>query len=83
MTAAPITASLRIGARVSSHVAAPSQVALPVNQGEALGQAQAYVDGHKIGAVRLVAASSFARVGLLGKITHQIHHAWHWLSSRL
>ena len=83
VTTAPITASLRIGARVSSHVVAPSQVALPVTRGEALGQAQAYVDGYKIGAVRLVAASSFARVGLLGKITHQIHHAWHWLTSRL
>jgi D-alanyl-D-alanine carboxypeptidase (penicillin-binding protein 5/6) len=83
VTAAPITASLRIGAQVSSHVAAPGLVALPVIQGETLGQAQAYVDGHKIGAVRLVAAATFARVGLLGKISHQLHHAWHWVTSRL
>ncbi len=83
VAAAPLTASLRIGAHVTIRVAAPARVGLPVTQGQSLGSARVSADGHLVGTVRLVAAASYARVGLLSRIGYRIHRAWHWLASRL
>ena len=83
VAAAPVAGSLRIGARITSRVVAPRTVGLPVAQGQTLGTAQAFADGQRVGAVRLVAATSYARVGLLAKVGYQIHRAWHWLTSHL
>ncbi len=83
VTGAPVAGSLRIGARITSRIAAPVSVGLPVTQGQALGTAQAFADGRRVGVVRLVAAASYARVGLVAKIGYKIHRAWHWLTSHL
>ncbi len=81
--AAALRTSLRIGARVTTKVVAPARVSLPVTQGQALGTVQAFADGRSIGTVRLVAAASFGRVGLLGKIGYDLHSAVHWVTARL
>jgi D-alanyl-D-alanine carboxypeptidase (penicillin-binding protein 5/6) len=78
-----LRASLRIGARVTTKVVAPSKVSLPVTQGQQLGTVQAFADGRSIGTVRLVAAASYGRVGLLGKAGYEVRSAFHWLAARL
>jgi D-alanyl-D-alanine carboxypeptidase len=83
VTAAPVSGSLRIGATITSRIVARRSVQLPVSQGQTLGEAQAFADGRPVGHVRLVAASSYARVGLVSKIGYRLHRAWHWLTSHL
>ena len=83
VTAAPVTASLRIGAQITTAVVAPHAVALPVEQGQTLGTMRVSADGQPIGVVPLVAGASYAKVGLVSKVGYQIHRAWHWLTSRL
>jgi serine-type D-Ala-D-Ala carboxypeptidase (penicillin-binding protein 5/6) len=83
VAAGPLSASLRVGAPVTIRVTAPPRVGLPVTQGQTVGSARVSADGHLVGTVRLVAAASYAKVGLLSKIGYRIHRAWHWLTSRL
>jgi hypothetical protein len=33
--------------------------------------------------VRLLAAASYGKVGLFGRIGYQFHRGWHWLTSHL
>ena len=81
--AAPLRLSLRVGAPVTIRVQAPASVGLPVRRGQPLGTARAFSDGRPIGTVRLVAAGTYARVGLAGKVGYEVHSAWHWLTSHL
>jgi serine-type D-Ala-D-Ala carboxypeptidase (penicillin-binding protein 5/6) len=83
LAAAPLQASLRRGARVTIKVEAPGAVDLPVRQGQSLGTVRAFADRRPIGTVALVAAGSYARVGLAGKIGYEFHSAWHWVTSHL
>ena len=83
VTGAPVTASLRIGARVTTTVVAPGAVDLPVTQGQTFGAARVSADGRPVGVVPLVAGASYAKVGLVAKVGYKIHRAWHWLTSRL
>jgi serine-type D-Ala-D-Ala carboxypeptidase (penicillin-binding protein 5/6) len=83
VSSAALTASLRIGAKVTTRVTAPRSVELPVSQGAVYGGVRVYADGRPVGTAHLVAASSYARVGLVSKVGYQIHRAWHWLTSRL
>jgi D-alanyl-D-alanine carboxypeptidase (penicillin-binding protein 5/6) len=80
---APIRASLRIGATVTTKVEAPAHVSLPVMRGQPLGTVRAFADGRSIGSEHLVAAASYGRVGLLGKVGYELHSAVHWLAARL
>ncbi len=83
VTSAALSASLRIGAKVTTRVTAPRSVELPVSQGNVYGAVRVYADGRPLGTVHLVAASSYAKVGLVSKVGYQLHSAWHWLTSRL
>ena len=83
VAAGPLTASLRVGAPVAIRVTAPPRVGLPVTQGQTVGSARVSADGRLVGTVRLVAAASYAKVGLLSKVGYQIHRAWHWLTSHI
>jgi hypothetical protein len=83
VAAAPVCASLRLGATVTTRVVAPAHVSLPVTRGQSLGTVQAFADGRSIATVRLVAAASYGRVGLLGKVGYGLRRAVHWLASLL
>jgi hypothetical protein len=83
VTSGAVTASLRIGAKITAKVTAPGSVELPVSRGQIFGEVQVAADGHAVGARRLVAATSYAKVGLVSKVGYQLHRAWHWLTSRL
>ena len=83
VTSGAVTASLRIGAKITTRVTAPGAVERPVARGQILGEVRVAADGHVVGARHLVAAASFAKVGLLSKVGYQLHRSWHWLTSHL
>jgi D-alanyl-D-alanine carboxypeptidase (penicillin-binding protein 5/6) len=83
LTSGAVTASLRIGAKITTRVTAPRSVERPVSRGQILGEVRVAADGQAVGARHLVAATSFAKVGLVSKVGYQLHRAWHWLTSRL
>jgi D-alanyl-D-alanine carboxypeptidase (penicillin-binding protein 5/6) len=83
VTSGAVTASLRVGAKITTKVTAPGSVERPVSRGQILGEVRVAADGHAVGARHLVAAATFAKVGLVSKVGYQLHRAWHWLTSRL
>jgi D-alanyl-D-alanine carboxypeptidase len=83
VTAGPVAASLRRGAKLTTKITAPAAVGLPVRQGQTLGTARVWADGQPVGTVRLLAAASYGKVGLFGRIGYQFHRGWHWLTSHL
>ena len=62
-----VVRTLRVGTSLVERVVAPSSVALPVKQGESLGRVEVYDGNRLVASTNLVAASSVAEPGLVGK----------------
>jgi D-alanyl-D-alanine carboxypeptidase (penicillin-binding protein 5/6) len=60
--------SVRVGTRLVERTVAPSSVALPIRTGQRLGRVEVYAGNRLVASSNLVAATSVAEPGLLGKV---------------
>ena len=76
--------TVRVDHSLVRRVVAPTEVALPVRRGQALGDVLVYQRGRLVGRAKLVAARSVARPGLTGRAgwyaTRTLDHMWGWVS---
>ena len=78
-----LTASLRIGAKVTTTVTAPRSVELPVSQGAVYGGVGSMPTAARSARRTWSRPRRMPGSALLSKVGYQIHRAWHWLTSRL
>jgi hypothetical protein len=84
VAAGSLAAAFQAGRPVVRRVVFDDVAALPVSQGQSLGQVRIYQGGRLVGAVPLVASRSAGRPGLAGRVgwytTRTLHHMAGWLS---
>jgi D-alanyl-D-alanine carboxypeptidase (penicillin-binding protein 5/6) len=76
--------SLRLGRPLVERVVAPAVAALPIHEGERLGEVRVFLNGDLIASRPLVAARSVSRPGLGGRAGwyagRTLHHLWSWVT---
>jgi D-alanyl-D-alanine carboxypeptidase (penicillin-binding protein 5/6) len=81
--ASPVVVA-RIDRPLVRRVVFPDAVALPVSEGQSLGQVRIYQHGRLLAAVPLVASRSVSRPGLTGRAgwyaRRTLHHMWSWVT---